>query len=344
MIVAKAEKPFDGNFIVNSMSRRDGELLKQPKHLSRAGQARRRQRGKIEASLRTMKWDHIGPLDPKWREAGLVPSSDEIRNEWLPEVGKPWATCAVVGNGGGLLAMEAGKEIDRHDVVIRFNGGPVRGFERFVGRKTTYRLVNSEHFAYSDIGDEVVLQHCTNSNGTAAMTRYARQILRRKEAGKYGIDPKDYTVVRMVDPEFHYLVMQMFSYGAPSNGFYGTVLAGEICNSVTLYGFQKVWKGTKMPYHYYNDIEPNESQFGRDNVEAVFFRKWLEAVNRQAAENPHWLQWQQRSRWPFEKFVFAEERHSHLPRLEINLASLPWLRTGADDSRAVQEAALRLSH
>lgn len=53
--------------------------------------------------------------------------------------GKPTSTCAVVGNGGGLLGMEAGSEIDKHDVVIRFNGGPVRGFERFVGRKTTFR-------------------------------------------------------------------------------------------------------------------------------------------------------------------------------------------------------------
>jgi hypothetical protein len=42
------------------------------------------------------------------------------------------------------------------------------------------------------------------------------------------------------------------------------VLASELCAVVTLYGFQKVWRGTKLPYHYYNDIEPNDSQFGRD--------------------------------------------------------------------------------
>lgn len=52
------------------------------------------------------------------------------------------ATCAVVGNGGGLLGMAAGSEIDKHDIVIRFNGGPVNGFQRYVGSKTTFRCAS----------------------------------------------------------------------------------------------------------------------------------------------------------------------------------------------------------
>lgn len=113
----------------------------------------------------TMKWEHLGPLDPKWIEAGIVPVNDEPRMRWLPNgpgeaqppqllilpqadfnlpawpfvTGIQTAKCAVVGNGGGLLGMAAGAEIDSADIVIRFNGGPVRGFERHVGHKTTYR-------------------------------------------------------------------------------------------------------------------------------------------------------------------------------------------------------------
>lgn len=35
------------------------------------------------------------------------------------------------------------------------------------------------------------------------------------------LDPKYMGRVRLVDPQFHYAVMQIFPHGAPSNGFYG---------------------------------------------------------------------------------------------------------------------------
>ena len=58
--------------------------------------------------------------------------------------------------------------------------------------------------------------------------------------------------------------------------------AGEICQQVTLFGFQKRWKGQKLKYHYYNDVEPNESQTARDVVEAARFSQWLHAMNKYA--------------------------------------------------------------
>jgi hypothetical protein len=66
----------------------------------------------------------------------VLPASDPVRAS-LAE-GKR-GTCAVVGNGGSLLLYELGASVDAHDVVIRLNGGPTKGFERHVGRKTTFR-------------------------------------------------------------------------------------------------------------------------------------------------------------------------------------------------------------
>lgn len=51
-----------------------------------------------------------------------------------------WGTCAVVGSSGALMYAAHGERIDGHDAVFRINGAPVRGLERHVGSKTTYRV------------------------------------------------------------------------------------------------------------------------------------------------------------------------------------------------------------
>ncbi len=52
----------------------------------------------------------------------------------------PWAfdSCAVVGSSGNLLVgTPRGALIDRHDAVFRVNYAPTRGYENYVGRRTT---------------------------------------------------------------------------------------------------------------------------------------------------------------------------------------------------------------
>lgn len=53
-------------------------------------------------------------------------------------------TCAVVGSGGSLRGSRLGPAIDDHDVVIRVNCAPTRGFEADVGQKETVRVLMPE--------------------------------------------------------------------------------------------------------------------------------------------------------------------------------------------------------
>ncbi|XP_076850168.1 CMP-N-acetylneuraminate-beta-galactosamide-alpha-2,3-sialyltransferase 4 isoform X2 [Brachyhypopomus gauderio] len=53
-------------------------------------------------------------------------------------------TCVVIGNGFALKNSSLGIAIDRHDIVIRMNDAPVRGYEQDVGSKTTMRLFYPE--------------------------------------------------------------------------------------------------------------------------------------------------------------------------------------------------------
>lgn len=83
------------------------------------------------------------PLDYARKDHVGGPSSDSA-----PPPMRTFKTCAVVGSSGLLLAREAGPEVDAHDAVIRFNRAPALGFEAFVGRRTTLRLVNRQHFGF----------------------------------------------------------------------------------------------------------------------------------------------------------------------------------------------------
>ncbi|KAF8702965.1 hypothetical protein HU200_032469 [Digitaria exilis] len=58
---------------------------------------------------------------------------------------RPYASCAVVGNSGILLAREHGALIDGHDLVVRLNNAPAGEgrFARHVGAKTGLAFVNS---------------------------------------------------------------------------------------------------------------------------------------------------------------------------------------------------------
>ncbi|WOL02281.1 hypothetical protein Cni_G11000 [Canna indica] len=60
-----------------------------------------------------------------------------------PDTGRPYATCAVVGNSGILLKSEQGDLIDGHDLVIRLNNARIAGYQRHVGSKTSLSFINS---------------------------------------------------------------------------------------------------------------------------------------------------------------------------------------------------------
>ncbi|XP_042632191.1 CMP-N-acetylneuraminate-beta-galactosamide-alpha-2,3-sialyltransferase 2-like isoform X2 [Cyprinus carpio] len=66
-------------------------------------------------------------------------------------------TCAVVGNSANLLGSHYGSLIDFHDVVIRINKGPTKGYEKDVGSKTTHRILYPESAVDLDNSTHLVL-------------------------------------------------------------------------------------------------------------------------------------------------------------------------------------------
>ena len=154
-----------------------------------------------------------------------------------------------------------------------------------MGKRTTYRLDNSQHFLFHEPGThEIILQHITSRDMFNQMKEEA-EIMVTAEAS-------DLTV-HIIDPMFHHYVMNVNRIGAPSNGFFGIVLSSLICNQITLFGYQKDWRNQSIPYQYYDEIEPILGQWDRDNREKVQLENTLAMINEIAEESGEWQSWKQ---------------------------------------------------
>ena len=177
-----------------------------------------------------------------------------------------YKSCAIVGNGGSLKLKKYGKYIDEADAVIRFNGGPTtNGLSDYVGSKTTIRFLNTQHLGFHESKKEILLQHVTVEETMQKFINFKK---------RFNGD------IYVIDGDFHQLVLDTMEDGAASNGFYGLLFGLERCEKVTLWGFAKGWNKptsdrAKLKYHYYDDVEPNESQLKRDDLEAPKVAKFV---------------------------------------------------------------------
>lgn len=177
-------------------------------------------------------------------------------------------SCAVVGNSPLLLGRGAGPSIDSHDVVIRFNFAPTRGFERDVGTQTSVRVMGKTWvWSSQDMGDgeaSPIIIHRYNTND------YFTEDLQLNRG--YNIATLDhhlslhgFGLARRVNSVLGKAGMftraQLRSLRrfqdagkktqAPvSSGFSGLLFAMYACSEVSLYGFDL--EGGH-PGHYYND-------------------------------------------------------------------------------------------
>lgn len=253
----------------------------------------------------TFKSLFVGSVNNQLIESGIIPDTDPLKFH----VRNKHDSCAIVGNGGGLLLAPLGSAIDKHEAVFRFNGGPTFGFEENVGKRTSYRLDNSQHFLFHEPGtNEIILQHVTNRE-------MFNQV--KEEAVIMVTSATSDLRVHIIDPMFHHYVMNVNKIGAPSNGFFGIVLSHLICNQITLFGYQKDWRNQSIPYHYYDEVEPILGQWDRDNREKHQLEATIDMINEIAEESSEWNHWKQISGWSYEKMVYAEERYPSFFMKEI---------------------------
>jgi len=193
-------------------------------------------------------------------------------------------SCAVVGNSPLVLTQSAGRAIDRHDVVIRFNFAPTRGFERHVGAKTSVRFMGKSWVwseppgaaaggtgGISDGGastSDPVLMHRYNSrtyfdedlqlNGgfNIATLDHPFQLhgFGMARRVKKALTKRSNATTKFTQAEREGLSQRYGSVKSPlapiSSGFSGVLFAMYACSDVSVYGFDLLGE---HPGHYFND-------------------------------------------------------------------------------------------
>eukprot|EP00898_Chlorokybus_atmophyticus_P005961 jgi/Chlat1/6366/Chrsp44S05755 len=169
-------------------------------------------------------------------------------------------TCAVVGNAGSLRNASFGSLIDSKDVVIRFNQGRTKGFERqasptkrvdSVGRKSTIRLYNGPYVEPKQPGEITIAQM-----RDPAMRSWVNQ------KSKHPLD-----VAFMFDLEFLCMAWDAVDRAGqrPSSGLVGVMLALHLCIApIDVFGYNsELYFNNQTQPHYYDWERPKP---GREDV------------------------------------------------------------------------------
>eukprot|EP00873_Tetraselmis_striata_P012213 jgi/Tetstr1/432477/TSEL_021853.t1 len=220
-----------------------------------------------------------------------------------------YGRCAVVGNSATLLRHEYGPEIDSHDMVLRMNYAPVAGYERHVGSKATFDMVNSKHAsilsakvvdAFHDGRPLLDQSRNTTSMVLFEATNWHRnyytysRLLQKLPPPQLLILSPDFVneveilwqrlssrwpeLAQSCDRRVRISELGFRKHegckelgiacgysthrGAPSSvckatsGFVSIVFAAQLCNSITMYGFENVTAAAVNDTSHYFDDEP----------------------------------------------------------------------------------------
>ncbi|XP_033108061.1 alpha-2,8-sialyltransferase 8B-like isoform X2 [Anneissia japonica] len=184
--------------------------------------------------------------------------------------------CAIIGNGGILTGSNCGKNINKHDFVIRSNLAPIENYEEDVGVKANITVLNTS-----------IIKQVTNTinqiNGSQG-DKFLRRIrylnnsilwYSKDTRVKFKTNNKLLTLIKLLKDKYKLGIRFAYSWKSvgplvqwfwdidvrhPTTGLNMFTVAASLCNSTTLYGFYPFYndtKGNPLQYHYYDKRNVN---------------------------------------------------------------------------------------
>mmetsp|Transcript_16647 Transcript_16647/g.28091 ORF Transcript_16647/g.28091 Transcript_16647/m.28091 type:complete len:310 (+) Transcript_16647:198-1127(+) len=183
----------------------------------------------------------------------LLPEDDVLTSNF-------YETCAIIGSSGIVLNYEDGPEIDAHDMVFRFNSAPTKGYEKHVGKKTTFRVTNTQNWGFHESEKENLVIHFRAASSVKGLFWNGNQ---KKPWNLYAFDPD---LVEYIAFSLDFMA---------TSGLYGILIAMQRCARVDLYGFQVSTEHGTL-YHYY-DVCDVPANVERDTSEYLAVKAMAEA-------------------------------------------------------------------
>ncbi|KOO24515.1 cmp-n-acetylneuraminate-beta-galactosamide-alpha- -sialyltransferase 1-like protein [Chrysochromulina tobinii] len=185
-----------------------------------------------------------------------------------------YRTCAVVGSSGALRGTHHGASIDAHTAVIRINAAPTHKHEAAVGRRTTWRVHNSEKpfmLAANDVPElQLVICHMA----------WLGSCQHQAFSGAYG------TTIAYINPRFYSQLFELLGRPrdkqSPSTGLLAIAIALGTCRH---YWECTAWEDESKyydPLHTFHDWQAEE-RLRQLWLEAGLVSLGTEAVATEAA-------------------------------------------------------------
>ena len=178
---------------------------------------------------------------------------------------------AVIGNSGILLDKEFGEEIDSYDLVIRCNLARIKGFEKYVGSKTSIRCIAGKSFWYNSLG----------KNFKAFDPNFIPSLNETLIIKASPLNPAIQGIMNNFNSKntIHYFNKTFKNHCnslSDSNnvtvGFCAVILACVLSNNVSIYGFNFFREENWGKKHYFEKIIPYHQLHSFEH-EAEYFNK-----------------------------------------------------------------------
>ena len=157
---------------------------------------------------------------------------------------------AVVGSSGNLLDYLHGEDIDKHDVIIRFNQARVEGYEKHVGSRTDIRIMNTHTFGGSTGSDRFP----KNDPNFSKKLKDQFILVNKSLDQKFCIQRAPNCKVGFIDDKFWvYCQELMNNKKEPSVGFLGVLIAAQSSPNINVYGFDQQHSTDKK--HYWEKVK-----------------------------------------------------------------------------------------
>lgn len=170
----------------------------------------------------------------------------------------------LVGNGPSVLHKQKGNVIDTFDCVVRMNTAIVDGYEKHVGSKTSYRVVNTilQRGKETSVVEKNWLETVRNEK------IILKPFKTKDDRDLCDIHPSN-TVYKVSETFQKYLsiIRNGYNLNTLTTGFFSILLFIHISDNVSLYGYDFYEKDTS--HHYWEDFVDDtiKSKLSNHNIE-----------------------------------------------------------------------------